>query len=153
MFRREEKKQLNTLFFQRFTKHMGSHKSIGGGGNKWEAYKTGVKGIHFRMLTVPNVALAIDLQFKDDEIRHLLFDQFEELGRLLANEWGETPNFERNTTYTSGESISRISIKLDNAYFFDQAQWLQIINWYEEKWLGLDRFWEMTGDIVKELAR
>ena len=89
MFRREEKKQLNSLFFQRFTKYMGSHKSIGGGGNKWEAYRTGVKGIHFRMLTIPNVALAIDLQFKDDEIRHLLFDQFEELGTLLAAEPGK----------------------------------------------------------------
>ena len=104
---------------------MGSH-SIGGGGNKWEAYKTGVKGIHFRMLTVPNVAFAIDLQFKDDEIRHLLFDQFEELGKLLANEWGEVPNLERNATYTSGESISRISIKLDGAYFLTKHNGLKL---------------------------
>jgi len=27
------------------------------------------------------------------------------------------------------------------------------MNWYEEKLLGLDRFWETVGDIVKELAR
>ena len=153
MFRREEKKQLNTLFFQRFTAHMSSHKSIGGGGNKWEAYKTGVKGIHFRMLTVPKVALAIDLQFKDGQIRHLLFDQFEELGRLLENEWEEVPNFERNASYTSGEAIGRISIEYEGAYFYDQTQWPQIMSWYERKLLGLDRFWETTGDIVKELAR
>ena len=61
MFSRAEKKQLNTLFFQRFTRHMSSHKSVGGGGKRWEAYRTGVKGVYFRMLTLPNVGLAIDI--------------------------------------------------------------------------------------------
>ncbi len=153
MFSREEKKQLNTLFFQRFTRHMSSHKSVGGGGKKWEAYKTGVKGVYFRMLTMPSVALAIDVQFKDEEIRELIFDQFTELGRLLAAEWGEEPLFERHTLYGSGETISRISVTLDGAYFFDQNQWPEIMNWYEEKLVGLDSFWETVGDIVKDLAR
>jgi len=153
MFSRAEKKQLNTLFFQRFTHHMSSHKSVGGGGNRWEAYRTGVKGVYFRLLTLPNVGLAIDIQHKDEEIRRLIFDQFVELGRLLAAEWGEEAAFEKNTTYGSGEAISRISIHLENVSFFDQNHWPEIMDWYEEKLLGLDRFWETVGDIVKELAR
>ena len=153
MFSRAEKKQLNTLFFQRFTRHMSSHKSVGGGGNRWEAYRTGVKGVYFRMLTLPNVGLAIDIQHRDEEIRRLIFDQFVELGRLLAAEWGEEATFEKNTSYDSGEAISRISIHLENVSFFDQNHWPEIMNWYEEKLLGLDRFWETVGDIVKELAR
>lgn len=153
MFSRAEKKQLNTLFFQRFTRHMSSHKSVGGGGNRWEAYRTGVKGVYFRMLTLPNVGLAIDIQHKDEEIRRLIFDQFVELGRLLAAEWGEEATFEINTSYDSGEAISRISIHLENVSFFDQNHWPEIMHWYREKLLGLDRFWETVGDIVKELAR
>lgn len=153
MFSRAEKKQLNTLFFQRFTRHMSSHKSVGGGGNRWEAYRTGVKGVYFRMLTLPKVGLAIDIQHKDEEIRRLIFDQFVELGRLLAAEWGEEATFEENTSYDSGEAISRISIHLENVSFFDQNHWPEIMNWYQGKLLGLDRFWETVGDIVKELAR
>ena len=76
---------------------MSSHKSVGGGGNRWEAYRTGVKGVYFRMLTLPYVGLAIDIQHKDEEIRRLIFDQFVELGRLLAAEWGEEATFEKNT--------------------------------------------------------
>ena len=132
---------------------MSSHKSVGGGGNRWEAYRTGVKGVYFRMLTLPYVGLAIDIQHKDEEIRRLIFDQFVELGRLLAAEWGEEATFEKNTSYDSGEAISRISIHLENVSFFDQNHWPEIMNWYQEKLLGLDRFWETVGDIVKELAR
>jgi len=141
------------LFFKQFKRHMGSHKCVGGGGKNWVAYRTGVKGIYFRMLTLPKVALAIDIQFKDDEIRELIFDQFSELGRLLAAEWGEEPLFEKNTLYGSGEIISRICVEKEGAYFFDQKQWPDITNWYQEKLVGLDRFWETVGDIVKELAR
>lgn len=153
MFSREEKKQLNTLFFQRFTEHMSSHRSIGGGGKKWEAYKTGVKGVYFRMLTLPKVGLAIDVQAKDDEIRVLIYDQFLELRRLLEAEWGEGVVYESETAYASGEAISRIAVYLEDAYFFDQKQWPTILNWYQEKWIALDQFWETTGDIVKALAR
>lgn len=153
MFSREEKKQLNTSFFKRFTHHMSSHRSVGGGGGRWEAYKTGVKGLYFRMLTFPTVGLAIDLQFKDPDIRDLFFDQFEELGKLLENEWNEKPNFQRNFTYDSDVPIHRISIELPDAYFYDKKQWPTILAWYEEKLIGLDSFWETVGDIVKALAK
>ena len=53
----------------------------------------------------------------------------------------------------SGLEISRISITLEKAYFYDKEQWPEIIAWYEEKLIGLDVFWDTTGDIVKGLAR
>ena len=153
MFSREEKKQLNILFFEQFSRYMSSHRIIGGGGKSWRAYKTGIKGLYFRILTHPEVAIAIDLQFKDDSIRELVFDQFVELKRLLASEWEEEPLFEKDLLYTSGESLSRISVSLNEAYFFDQKQWPVITAWLEEKLVGLDSFWDHTGDILKELVR
>ena len=89
MFSREEKKSLNTAFFNQFVRHMSRHHSKGGGGGRWESYKTGVKGLYFRMLTAPVVGIAIDIQQKDPEIRALLYDQFVELRRLLEAEWGD----------------------------------------------------------------
>jgi hypothetical protein len=89
MFSREEKKILNTAFFNQFVRRMSRHHSLGGGGGRWESYKTGVKGLYFRMLTAPIVGIAIDIQQKDPEIRVLLFDQFIELRRLLEAEWGD----------------------------------------------------------------
>jgi len=153
MFSREEKKELNTTFFKRFKHHMSPHRITGGGGGRWEAYKTGVKGLYFRMLTTPEIGLAIDLQYKDEDIRQFIFDQFEELAKLLENEWVETPVLHRNYTLDNGLTISRIEIKLEGAYFYDKKQWPEIMSWYEEKLLGLDRFWETAGDIVKALAR
>lgn len=153
MFSREEKKELNSTFFKRFKHHMSKHHSVGGGGGHWEAYKTGVKGIFFRLLTFPEVGLAIDLQFKDDSIRALFHDQFVEFGKLLENSLGEAPEFQPNFILDSGVEVVRISWKLEGAYFYDQKQWLEIMNWYETKLLGLDEFWEMAGDVIKALAR
>jgi len=141
------------LFFQQFTQHMSSHKIVGGGGKNWDAYKTGIKGLYFRILTQPKVTLAIDLQFKDESIRELVYDQFYELRRLLASEWNEEPLYEKNTVYISGEPLSRISVSFDQVYFYNQEQWPEIMEWLEHKLVGLDSFWDTTGDILKDLVR
>ena len=153
MFSREEKKSLNTAFFNQFVRHMSRHHSKGGGGGRWESYKTGVKGLYFRLLTAPVVGIAIDIQQKDPEIRALLFDQFVELRRLLEAEWGDGVNYEQSHYLESGLEVSRISITLENAYFYDKEQWTEIISWYEKHLLSLDAFWDTVGDIVKGLAR
>ena len=153
MFSREEKKSLNTAFFNQFVRHMSHHHSKGGGGGRWESYKTGVKGLYFRLLTAPIVGIAIDIQQKDPEIRALLYDQFLELRRLLEAEWGNEINYEHSHYLESGLEVSRISIKLENAYFYDKEQWTEILNWFEQNLLGLDAFWDTAGDIVKGLAR
>lgn len=141
------------MFFQQFTQHMSSHKIVGGGGKNWDAYKTGIKGLYFRILTQPKVTLAIDLQFKDESIRELVYDQFCELRRLLASEWNEEPLYEKNTVYISGEPLSRISVSLDSVYFYNQEEWPEIMEWLEHKLVGLDSFWDTTGDILKDLVR
>lgn len=141
------------MFFQQFTQHMSSHKIVGGGGKNWDAYKTGIKGLYFRILTQPKVTLAIDLQFKDESIRELVYDQFCELRRLLASEWNEEPLYEKNTVYISGEPLSRISVSFDQVYFYNQEQWPEIMEWLEHKLVGLDSFWDTTGDILKDLVR
>ena len=153
MFSREEKKSLNTAFFNQFVRHMSRHHSKGGGGGRWESYKTGVKGLYFRMLTAPVVGIAIDIQQKDPETRALLYDQFVELRRLLEAEWGDGVNYEQSRYLESGLEVSRISITLENAYFYDKEQWTAILNWFEMNLLGLDAFWDTAGDIVKGLAR
>ena len=153
MFSREEKKSLNTTFFNQFVRHMSRHHSKGGGGGRWESYKTGVKGLYFRMLTAPIVGIAIDIQQKDPEIRALLYDQFLELRRLLEAEWGDGVNYERSHHLESGLEVSRISITLENAYFYDKEQWTTILSWFETNLLGLDAFWDTAGDVVKGLAR
>ena len=141
------------MFFQQFTQHMSSHKIGGGGGKNWDAYKTGIKGLYFRILTQPKVTLAIDLQFKDESIRELVYDQFCELRLLLASEWNEEPLYEKNTVYISGEPLSRISVSLDSVYFYNQEEWPEILEWLEHKLVGLDSFWDTTGDILKDLVR
>ena len=153
MFSREEKRALNTAFFKLFNQRMASHHSQGGGGGRWESYRTGVKGLFFRMLTHPKVGLAIDLQFKDPEIRELFYDQFIELGKLLEGAWGEPADYQQSVLLESGVEVSRIAVYLPEAYFYDKEQWSIILSWYEEKLLGLDEFWEMVGDVVKGLAR
>lgn len=153
MYSREEKKELNQAFFKKFVRHMSVHRSTGGGGGRWEAYKTGVKGLYFRILTYPDVGIAIDLQFKDPEIRELFYDQFLEMRKLLESEWGESVTFTKNYLLDSGVTVSRIQVQLPGVYFYDKDQWPQIITWYEQKMLGLDSFWETVGDVVKGLAR
>ena len=83
----------------------------------------------------------------------MLYDQFLELRRLLEAEWGDKVNYEHSHYLESGLEVSRISITLDNVYFYDKEQWTEILNWFEMNLLGLDAFWYTAGDIVKGLAR
>ena len=81
------------------------------------------------------------------------FNQFVELRRLLEAEWGDEVNYEQSHYLESGLEVSRISITLENTYFYDKEQWTAILNWFEMNLLGLDAFWDTAGDIVKGLAR
>lgn len=153
MYSKEEKKQLNIDFFEAFAAHMKPHKSVGGGGSRWESYKTGVKGLYFRMELEPEIILTIDIQTKDPGVRLLMFEQFWEFIKILEGHWEEKPIRSPVYVMPTGQEISRVWVRLDGHKLTKREHWPAIITWFEKKWVGLDEFWELVQDVVKDLSK
>src|SRR5690554_7794162 len=80
MFSKEERKALNAAFWTRFKEKAGVNKGANGKRINWVNYPTRVKQIYIRLHADTKIArFSIDIQDKDEGVRMLVWEQFEEL--------------------------------------------------------------------------
>ena len=95
MYSKQEASQLRQEFWTAFGQYLLPLLSSEGEKVNWINYKTGEKGIHFRMeADNKKASIAIELSHKDEDIRHLYFEQFLQLKAILSQaleeEWIKT---------------------------------------------------------------
>jgi hypothetical protein len=141
MFTRDEAKAWNERFYTLFGTYMRRHEPQAEGARQWLNYRTGVKGIFFRVEATGKEAIAsIDLQQADEGVRKLLFDQFLKFRKALENHTGPLL-WEEEYSLSSGRTISRIYQKQEEVSLFRQDDWHQIFPFFEKYLLGFDAFW------------
>src|SRR5690554_7121783 len=87
MFSKEERKALNAAFWTRFKEKAGVNKGANGKRINWVNYPTRVKQIYIRLHAETKIArFSIDIQDKDEGVRMLVWEQFEELKKVLEEE-------------------------------------------------------------------
>ncbi len=109
---------------------------------RWQNYKTGVKNVYFRMDTQFNKArIAIEITHPDEDIRALLFDQFEQfkgiMHQFLKEEWA----WEMHAKDEFGKPISRIFKELPKVNVMNEEDWPAIISFLKPRIIALDVFW------------
>ncbi len=84
--------------------------------------------------------VAIELSQPDEDIRELMFLQFQALKHLLEAHTGETwtwePVFE-----DQGRVVSRIGTTISGLNIFRQEDWPGLISFLKPRILALDQFW------------
>jgi len=142
MFTREDISRTKQEFWTVFGKYMAPVPSGEGLKINWVNYNTGVKGIYFRMDTLSDVSsIYVSLEHPDRDIRELHFEQFLEYKDILHEILGEEWEWQRDVLVNDKEG-SRIYCELSNVSVLNKDQWPELISFFKQRMIGLDRFWE-----------
>lgn len=153
MYSKEEAARLKQQFWISFGQYMKPVPSASGSTVHWVNYRTGVKNIFFKMdVTNKKASIGIQLTHPDQDIRHLIFDQFEEFKSMLQNTLGEEWDWIRDYTDEYGKSISQIFIELDGVSVFNQQHWPDLISFFKPRIIALDEFWDNVKPVFEDLV-
>ncbi|MCC5935696.1 MAG: DUF4268 domain-containing protein [Lunatimonas sp.] len=142
MYTRNQVSKIKQAFWTAFGLYMKPVPSAEGTRLQWQNYKTGIKGIYFRMKAERNFAsIGIEIVHPDPDIRELFFDQFRQFEKILHTELGEPWDWELHALTESGQPIAKIEKRLNLVSVMDQAQWGDIISFLKPRIIALDAFW------------
>jgi hypothetical protein len=142
MYSRQEASQLRQEFWTAFGQYMQPVQSAEGLKVNWINYKTGEKGIVFRMQAGPRQAMiSIDITHSDEGIRQLYYEQLLELKKPLEAALGEEWQWSPEAYDEYGKPLSRISKTLDEVSIFRREDWPALISFFKPRIMALDEFW------------
>ena len=108
----------------------------------WVNYKTGIKGISFKMEADKESAfVAIEIFLKDTMLQHQYFEIFDNFVKQFEQTAGKGWLFERDHFIEHKGNVSTITVKLKNVNIFRQDNWPTIIAFLKQHIIGLDAFW------------
>lgn len=152
MLSKEERKALNSAFWDGFRKEMRSFKSVSGRGINWINYPSDVKDIYIRLHADHSVAyLCIDVQPKDDSIRSILWEQLTELRVVMEGTVG-TATWNEFDSEFQGRNVSRVSWVLEDVNFFKEEDQVRIKDFLRSKLVQFDAFYQEYKEILILLA-
>jgi hypothetical protein len=152
VYSKAEASQLRQAFWTAFGQYMSPVQSFDGWPVNWVNYKTGVKGVQFKMhADNRRASLAIELTQNDAGIRELFFEQFLALKTLLHETLGEEWTWEAQAENEHGQQLSRIYKELAPANVFSRDDWPALISFFKPRLIALDEFWSGAQYAFEEL--
>ena len=108
----------------------------------WVNYKTGIKGISFKMDAGKDLAVVtVEIFLKDTMLQHQYFEIFNnfasELKKIGVNKWV----FQKDYFQENKGSVSIIVAELKNVNVFKEGDWPTMISFLKQYMLRLDKFW------------
>ncbi|WP_293311859.1 DUF4268 domain-containing protein [Pedobacter sp. UBA5917] len=153
MYSKEESARLRQQFWISFGQYMKPVPSAGGSTVNWTNYKTGVKNIFFKMdVDNKKAFISIQLSHHDADIRHLIFEQFEEFKLMFTNTVNEEWDWIKDSTDEFGKTISLISISISGVSIFNQQHWPDLISFFKPRIIALDEFWDNVKPVFEDLV-
>jgi len=152
VYSKAEASQLRQAFWTTFGQYMSPVQSFDGWPVNWVNYKTGVKGVQFKMhADNRRASLAIELMQNDAGIRELFFEEFLALKTLLHETLGEEWTWEPQAENEHGQQLSRIYKELTPANVFNRDDWPALISFFKPRLIALDEFWSGAQYAFEEL--
>lgn len=152
MYSKAEVSQLRQAFWTTFGQYLAPVPSAEGLPTNWINYKTGLKGVQFKLHADQHRArIAIELTQPDAGVRELFFEQFLALKNLLHGTLGETWTWEPHALNEHGQPLSHIYTELTPANIFNRDDWPALISFFKPRLLALDEFWSGAQYAFEEL--
>ncbi len=153
MLSKEAQKEFNQAFWNDFKKRMRAHKSSNGRGINWLNYPSDVKQIFIRLHVDKKLtALNFDVQFKDDEIRALVWEQLLEMRKIMETTMGIEGEWLENNYLDNGQQFYRIQWSSDKWNYRNSAHHEEIYAFLESTLLKFDEFYQEFKEIVINLV-
>jgi hypothetical protein len=149
MLNKQERKQHNEYFWAAFQKYMKPFKSSNGRRINWINYPSDIPHIFVRMeVDTEGARLCFDVQFKDSDVRSIVWEQLLELKVVLEEEMQHPTNWEQNKVLSDGRTINRISWELKPVNYLLLDDHALILNFLQKRLLEFDRFYQEFKDVL-----
>lgn len=150
MFSKEERKAFHTEFWTAFGIYMRKHKPTAA--RQWLNYRTNIPDMYFRMEATHQFArVSIDLQMRDDDIREVFWEQWQELKRVFSDTCGDHWKWDELVEAPDGRLISRIGVEIPDVNIYNKSDWGKAFQFFEKHMVPLDEFWADFNEIFKTL--
>ncbi|HSC52154.1 MAG TPA: DUF4268 domain-containing protein [Phnomibacter sp.] len=150
MYSKEETTKTKAAFWTMFGQYMKPVPSSWKEKVNWLNYKTGIKDIYFKMdADTKKAIVGIELRHADDGIRHLVFEHFTQLKKLLEAATGETWQWQQDKENEQGVMVSFIGVEIEGVNIMQKQNWSKIISFLKPRIIALDAFWGDTKDGVE----
>ncbi|MDA7803348.1 DUF4268 domain-containing protein [Crocinitomix sp.] len=154
MFSKEEEKELKIQFWGGLNEVLEGEKGLHANKVNWMNFNTKIKPLYFRMEADEKGArLCIDIQFIDDDIREIFYEQFTEFSTILnerfANNLKWLPTFE----HSNGKTISRIVSAKDGLSMYKKEDWPAMHEFLRSQFVILEHFWSEFGEVFLNLKK
>ncbi len=154
MLSKEEFKSYKIAFWEEFKLYMSKHRSASGRKTNWLQYKTDIKHVFLRLETnKTNVRMCFDIQFKDQVIRSIVWEQMGELKKVLTDEMGESGIWEEHFWNDTIDDFCRIYWEKEGLNFLNPHDKNAIFLFFEDKLIRFDQFYDTYKDILINLIK
>ena len=142
MFSKQEAAQLRKEFWTVFGQYMSPIHSSEGEKINWINYKTGIKGLQFKMEAGQTMA-SIGIVFtQPDKIQQqLIFEQLMQskniLHKILQEEW----TWLLHTRDEQKKIVSKIYTAKTGVSTLKKEDWPELISFFKPRMIALDEFW------------
>ena len=145
MYTRQEASRLRQEFWTAFGQYMSPVLSADGEKVNWVNYKTGIKGILFRMEAGNNHAsISVEFTNRDDGTRRQQYRQFLCVKNIFQEELRETWTWEEESINNNGQAVNRIFKEIAGVNVFKKDDWPALISFFKPRLVALDAFWSQA---------
>lgn len=145
MYSKQEAAQLKQEFWTAFGQYMAPVLSAEGEKINWVNYKTGEKGIFFRLQADnKRASVTVELTHKDRDIQQIFFEQFQQFSNLFYATVGKDWAWLLHTTDEYGRTVSRIEKQKEAVSIFKKEDWPELISFFKANIIALDEFWSQV---------
>ncbi|MCE3295743.1 MAG: hypothetical protein K0R65_1457 [Crocinitomicaceae bacterium] len=154
MLSKEALKEKNTAFWNDFKEFMRPIRSSNGRKMAWISYPTDIRHIYLRLhVSKSEVALQFDIQYKDATVRAVFWEQMNELKKVLTDEMGEEGEWIEHCWSDSVPDFCRIQWKREGLNYLKESDQPEIFEFFKEKLIAFDAFYQEFKDILIFLAK
>jgi Domain of unknown function (DUF4268) len=142
VYTKEEASFVRQKFWTAFGKYMQPVPSALEDKINWLNYKTGIKGISFKM-NAGNIkaTIAIEISLTDKLLQHQYFDIFNNFKNQLATIALADWKMEKYFVSEYGKEISMVFVELNDINIYRESDWPTIIGFLKQNIIALDIFW------------
>lgn len=149
MYTRKEVANTRQEFWTTFGRYMTPVSSASGEKVNWVNYKTGIKGISFRM-EASNTGAKVYVSINaPGAIRESLYQRFLSLKNLFHDVAGSEWEWHANKTDVDGNTLSVIETTLPGVSIFKKEDWPALISFFKKSMISLDAFWYQVKEILE----
>lgn len=153
MYTQQEASAIRQRFWISFGRYVSPIPSSLGEKVNWINYRTGIKGINFKMdANGDSATIGIEVSHKDSTTRALYFNHFRTFKKALEDELLEKWEWELNATNASGNAVARICTSIEKVNVYRENDWPAIISFLKTRIVALDKFWNEYKEIFEMLT-